>query len=749
MAAQRGAQTSSTDWRADLARPVAAIHPVTHENHGDARVDPYYWLRERDNPAVVAYLEAENAYTEAMLGHTEALQDTLFEEMKGRIKETDESAPVAHGDYFYYSREEEGKQYRIYCRKRREGRHGPLLERGASSLDAAEQVLIDLNAEAEGHDYLRMGNYAVSPDHSLLAFALDTNGSETYTLRVKDLESGALLPDRIESTYYGLEWGNDNRTLYYTTLDQAQRPYKLHRHRLGDAASAVVYHEEDERFFLRIYKAKSERYIFLALESAVTSEVYAIDADDPDAQLQLLQPRVQDMEYFVTHHQYASGRERFLILTNWEAENFRLMAAPVDAPSRENWRELLPQREDVKVDRVEPFQDFLVVWERESGLTHISIHDLRDGAFFAEPVSAAERGAAPASYRVEQLEPVYTVSSGQNPEFTSHTLRYHYTSLVSPPTVFDYDMTERTRAVRKQDEVKGYDPAAYRSERIWATAPDGVRVPISLVYAAERKRDGQSPCLLIGYGSYGLSYDPSFSSNHVSLLQRGFVVAFAHVRGGGEMGRQWKEDGKYLKKKNTFTDFIACAECLVAGQYTAPQHLVISGRSAGGLLMGAVTNMRPDLFAGVVAGVPFVDVVNTMLDATIPLTVIEWEEWGNPNDPEFYHYMKSYSPYENVGSKDYPAILATAGLNDPRVQYWEPAKWVAKLRTRKTDDNPLLLKTEMGAGHFSKSGRYDYLKEIAFEYAFILDVVGISTAIPAHDCGATAAEPSNLRSGDL
>ena len=707
MAAKAGVY--AVEREAEQAPPLAAVHPATHQNHGDACVDNYQWLRERDNPAVLAYLEAENNYTEAMLAHTEALQDSLFAEMKSRIKETDESAPVAHGGYFYYYREERGKQYRIYCRKK-------------GSLDAAEQVLIDLNAEAEGHDYLRMGNFALSPDHALLAFGLDSDGSETYTLRVKDLTSGELLPDQIENTYYGLEWGNDNRTLYYTTLDPAQRPYKLHRHRLGSAASddETVYHEEDERFFLGLYKAKSERYIFFALGSAVTSEVHAIDANDPDGQPVVVQPRVQDVEYFVSHHKDRSGQERFLILTNWEAENFRVMAAPVDAPARENWQELIPHSGAVMLDRIEPFQDFLAVWEREGGLTHIKIYDLRDGAFL--------QGRASASHRVEQMEPVYTVSAGQNPEFSSQFLRYHYTSLVSPPTDFDYDMVGRTRTLRKQDEVKGYEPTAYTSERIWAIAPDGVQVPISLVHAADLERDGQTPCLLIGYGSYGISYDPSFSSNLVSLLQRGFVVAYAHIRGGGEMGRQWKEDGKYLKKKNTFTDFIACAEILVARRYTSPQRLVISGRSAGGLLMGAVTNMRPDLFAGVVAGVPFVDVVNTMLDASIPLTVIEWEEWGNPADPEFYRYMKSYSPYDNVLAKDYPAILATAGLNDPRVQYWEPAKWVAKLRTCKTDDNPLLLKTEMGAGHFSKSGRYDYLEEVAFEYAFILDTVGTNVS---------------------
>ncbi len=695
--------------KADVTPPVAQERPVIHQNHGDERLDPYYWLRERDDPAVLAYLEAENSYTAAMLAHTEPLQGTLYDEMKSRIKETDESVPVARGGYYYYYREEKGKQYRIYCRKKR-------------SLDAAEQVLLDLNAEAKGHDFLHMGNFAVSPDHSLLAFALDTDGSETYTLRIKDLANGGLLPDRIENTYYGLEWGNNNRTLYYTTLDPAQRPHKLHRHRLGEAPTEdeIVYHEEDERFFLRLYKARSERYIFLALGSAVTSEVHAIDANASDSQPILVQPRVQDVEYYVTHHRDRSGQERFLILTNWEAENFRVMTAPVRTTTRENWQELIPHSAEIMLDRIEPFQDFLVVWEREHGLAQINIYDLRDGDFLS--------GRPSASHRLQQQEPVYSVSHGQNPEFSSRTLRFHYTSLVSPPTVFDYDMHDRTRVLRKQDEVKGYDQAAYSSERIWSVAPDGVRVPVSLVYPVGAKRDGGNLCLLIGYGSYGISYDPSFSSNHVSLLQRGFVVAYAHIRGGGEMGRQWKEDGKYLKKKNTFTDFIACAEALIARQYTSPQRLVISGRSAGGLLMGAVANMRPDLFAGVVAGVPFVDVVNTMLDPTIPLTVIEWEEWGNPADAEFYHYIKSYSPYDNVEAKPYPAILATAGLNDPRVQYWEPAKWVARLRMCKTDDNPLLLKTEMGAGHFSKSGRYNYLEEIALEYAFILDTLDADTS---------------------
>jgi len=585
-------------------------------------------------------------------------------------------------------------------------------------------ALLDVNVLAEGHEFFAVGRIAVSSGQDLLAYTEDAQGRRIYTIRFKNLATGETLSDAIPEVTSNITWANDNRTLYYTTLDPALRPYKLHRHRLGDAPSddEVVYHEEDERFFLRLYKAKSEGYVFFALGSAVTTEVYAIDAEDPAGQPRLIQPRVQDMEYFVTHHRNGSGEERFLILTNWEAENFRVMSTPVDSPAREEWQELIPHSPEVMLDHIEPFQDFLVVWERESGLTQIRIQDLRTGAFFA--------GKDSPSHRVEQLEPVYTVFHGQNPEFASQVLRYRYTSLVSPPTVFDYEMESRDRMLCKQDEVHGYDPGAFTTERIWAAAPDGVRVPISLVSPADVRKDSQNPCLLIGYGSYGMSYDPSFSSNLVSLLQRGFVVAYAHIRGGGEMGRQWKEDGKYLKKKNTFSDFIACAETIIDRGYTSPSRLVISGRSAGGLLMGAVTNMRPDLFAGVVAGVPFVDVVNTMLDASIPLTVIEWEEWGNPADPEYYRYMMSYSPYDNVEAKAYPAILATAGLNDPRVQYWEPAKWVAKLRVCKTDKNSLLLKTEMGAGHFSKSGRYDYLEEVALEYAFILDTTG---SVPLSD----------------
>ena len=676
--------------------PIASTKPVEFVNHGDRRVDPYYWLRERESPEMLAYLEAENAYTSASMAHTEALQKELFAEMKGRIKETDESVPVEKGGYFYYRRTEEGKQYAIYCRK-------------AGSLDAPEEVLVDLNVEAEGKGYMRLGNFSVSPNQRLLAYALDDNGSENYTLRVKNLETGELLPDEVTKTYYGLEWGNDNATLYYTILDPAMRPYKLFRHRLGSDVSSdeLIFHEPDEGYFLSVGKTKTERFLTVHLGSAVTDEVHLIDADDPNARPVVVQPRIHQMEYSVEHHRDGAGSEKLYITTNWEAENFRVMTAPVDAPGQANWQEFIPHRPAVKVDRVEAFLDFLVVYEREAGLRQIRVQDAQSGAY----------------HRIEQPEPVYTIGGGENPNYESRTFRYGYTSLVSPPTVFDYAMDTRQREMKKQDEVKGYNPDDYRAERVWATAADGVQVPVSLVYPKGIALDGSNPTLLYGYGSYGVSIDPSFNSSRVSLLQRGFVFAIAHVRGGGEMGRAWKEDGKFFKKRNSFTDFIAATEHLIGAGYTRPEKLAATGRSAGGLLMGAVVNLRPDLFRAVIAGVPFVDVINTMLDASIPLTVGEWEEWGNPADPEYYAYMKSYSPYDNVAATAYPAILATAGLNDPRVQYWEPAKWVALLRTRKTDDNLLLLKTNMGAGHGGASGRYDYLEETAFEYAFLLDQV--------------------------
>ena len=676
--------------------PVAARRPTVLRAHGHERIDDWHWLRERDNPEVIAYLEEENAYTEAVTQHTEALRKVLFDEIVGRIQETDLSVPYRRGEYWYYSRTVEGLQYPIYCRK-----HG--------SLDSPEQVMLDENELAAGHDFFALGALSVSPDHRLLAYSTDPDGDEVYTLRVRDLATGEDLPDEIPGTYYGVEWAMDNATLFYTVLNDAKRPWRLYRHALGTGApdDVVVHQEDDEAFFVSVHRTKSDAFLLLNLHSMVTSEVRYLAAGDPDGAFTVLYPRRQGVEYDVDHH-----GDEFLVVTNDEAENFRLVAVPVAEPRIENGREVVPHRADVKLDSVDVFAGHFVFYERAQGLRRIRVMDL----------------SADDVHTIEQPEPVYTASPGTNVEFESRVLRFGYTSLVTPPSVFDYDMDARTRELMKQQPVLGgYDPVQYRSQRLWATAPDGVRVPVSLVAHVDTPQDGTAPLLLYGYGSYETSRDPTFSSLRLSLLDRGVVFAIAHVRGGGEMGRRWYEDGKLLRKRNTFTDFIACAEHLVAERYTSSDRLVIMGGSAGGLLVGAATNMRPDLFRAVVAEVPFVDCVTTILDETLPLTVIEWEEWGDPRDPEVYEYMLSYSPYDNVEAKDYPWMLVTAGLNDPRVSYWEPAKWVAKLRATKTDSNPLLLKTEMGAGHMGPSGRYDAWKHDAFIYAFVLDAVGITS----------------------
>ncbi len=673
--------------------PAAPRIPHATTVHGDTLTDNYHWLRNRDDPKVIEYLQAENEYTKASMAHTVPLQTRLYEEMKGRIKETDLTVPVKIDDYYYYTRTFEGKQYRVHCRKR-------------GGLDAAEEILLDQNELAQGKAYFRVGVYSVSPSHRLLAYSTDTAGSETYTLRIKDLESGKLLVEEIPNTYYSFAWANDDRTLFYSTLDSAKRPYKIFRHVLGTNPSTdqLIYHEPDEKFHVGVSKTRSRRFILLSANSMVTHEVRYLDADRPTGEFKIIHPRQQGMEYGVEHH-----GEHFYIVTNDGAKNFKLMKTPTAKPTKENWTEVLAHRPTVKIDDVDAFQDHLVIYEREAGLRKMRVRSLADGQEFYPPFP----------------EPVYTFSAMDNEEFATSLVRFNYTSLITPPSVFDYDMKTRTRELKKQDEVLGgYDPSRYQSERLLATAADGTTVPISIVYKKGMVRNGDNPTLLYGYGSYGASMDPRFSSNRLSLIDRGFVYAIAHIRGGGEMGRPWYEDGKLLNKKHTFTDFIACAEHLIAQRYTSPARLAIQGGSAGGLLMGAVTNMRPDLFKVVVAQVPFVDVINTMLDASIPLTVIEYEEWGNPNDPAYYAYMLSYSPYDNVVAKEYPNILITSGLNDPRVAYWEPAKWTAKLRAAKTDRNRLLMRTNMGAGHAGASGRYDYLKEIAFDYAFILDTMG-------------------------
>ncbi|HYL78769.1 MAG TPA: S9 family peptidase [Bryobacteraceae bacterium] len=668
--------------------PAAKVVPHEITVHGDTRIDNYFWLRERSDPDVIAYLETENRYTAELMAPAKALQETLYKEILGRIQETDLTVPVKRDDYFYYSRTEEGQAYAIYCRKHQ-------------SLDHPEQVLLDANELARDRKYFRLGNFAVSPDHRLLAYSTDLEGDEAYTIFVKDLATGELLPDRIRNTYYTLEWANDNRTFFYTVLDAARRPYQVFRHELG-GGDALAYQEDDARFALGLTKTRSNRFVFIELSSPLTSEVRYLDAERPLGEFQVMLPRQQGVEYDASHH-----GEHFYIRTNLEAKNFRLMRTPAANPSRENWEEAIPARAAVTIESVDSFEDFLAVYERERGLEKIAIHD-RTGAL---------------SHYIDFPEPVYTVGATGNAEYKTSTLRFHYTSLVTPVSVFDYNMETRERELKKQYAVLGgYDASQYQSERTFAAAPDGVQVPISLVYKKGFERDGASPLLLYGYGAYGHSIDPTFSSDRLSLLDRGFAFAIAHIRGGAEMGEEWHDQGKLLAKKNTFTDFIACAERLIAGHYTASDRLAIMGGSAGGLLLGTVLNMRPELFHAAVAKVPFVDVLNTILDPTLPLTIAEYEEWGNPADKQYYDYIRSYSPYDNVWPQAYPAMLVTAGLNDPRVSYWEPAKWVAKLRAQKTDDRLLLLKTNMGSGHFGPSGRYEGIKETAFDYAFLITV---------------------------
>ncbi len=675
--------------------PVAERMPHVTKNHGREIPDDYFWLREREDAKVHAYLKAENDYTDAVMKPAEPLRETLYKEMLARIKETDLSVPERKGPYWYYTRTEEGKQYRIRCRKK-------------GSVEAPEEILIDENALADGHSYFDLGAYAISPDHSILAYSTDLEGNERYTLVFKDLKTGEHLPDRIADTY-SVEWGNDNRTVFYTSLDPAHRPDRLYRHVLGTdpGRDDLLHREDDDRFFLNIYKTKNDRYVMLHLGSAVTSEIRYLDAAVPSGRLRTIHPRQQGMEYSVEH-----WGDSFFIRTNDAAVNFRLMRAPVGDPSRKNWIEVVPHRREVYLESMEVFARHMALTERVEGLRTVRILEL----------------PGMADHRVDFPEPVYTVRVSGNPEFDTDLLRFTYESMVTPNSVFDYDMKTRERELKKEEEILGgYDRTAYRSERIFAVAKDGTRVPMSLVYRAGMKRDGKNPLVLYGYGAYSASIEPRFSSSRLGLLDRGFIYAIAHVRGGGELGRPWYEDGKLLNKRNTFTDFIACAEHLIAEDYTSRDQLAIRGASAGGLLIGAVVNMRPDLFRVVVANVPFVDVINTMLDASIPLTAIEWEEWGDPRVPEYYEYMRSYSPYDNVEAKDYPDMLITAGLNDPRVQYWEPAKWTARLRAKKTGGNVLLLKTNMDAGHAGASGRYDALKELAFEYAFILNRLGIDS----------------------
>jgi oligopeptidase B len=714
---------------------MAERRPVTLEAHGDVRTDDWYWLRDKDDPAVIAHLEAENEYTTAVMAATVPLQETLYAEMVARIQETDLSVPVRKGPWWYYSRSVEGSSYGIHCR------------RPADGPDDTEQVLLDENTLAEGHDYFALGCFSISPDHRWLVYSTDTSGGERHTMRFCDLSSGVESDESIEDTSHGAAWANDNATVFYVRVDEAMRPFQLWRHEVGTdpAGDVLVLEEVDDHFYLGVGRTRDDRFVLCGLDSKVTSEVWVLDADDPTGAFTVIEPRRHGIEYSVDHDRGDpdTGRAaRFLIVTNDDAEDFRLMEAPEDAPGRGAWNELIPLRTGVRLDGVDPFARHLAVFEREGGETRMRVIEHATGI----------------DTPVHQPESPSTVWGEANPEYDTTVLRYGYTSLATPRSVYDLDLVDGGLTLLKRQPVRGeFDLARYRTTREWATAPGGTRVPISLVYrrdlveAPGRAADGGSrpsggsPCLLYGYGSYEASMDPVFSSLRLSLLDRGFVFAIAHVRGGGELGRHWYEDGKLEAKPNTFSDFVACAHHLVDGGWASTEHLVARGGSAGGLLMGAVANLAPGLFRAIVAEVPFVDCLTTILDETLPLTVMEWEEWGNPVvDPSIYAVMKSYSPYDNVASTDtggrpvrYPDILATAGLTDPRVGFWEPAKWVARLRAA-NPENRVLLKTEMGAGHGGPSGRYDAWKDEAFVYAFVLEALGMADSRPVPYPAVTA-----------
>lgn len=678
----------------NLTPPIAKVSPHEFEHLGKTYTDNYRWLQNKDDPEVIAYLEAENAYAKANLQHTDAFQESLFEELKGRIKEDDSTVPEKRGEYYYYSRVASGQQYRIFCRKHQ-------------SLEAEEEIILDENLLAEQSDYCRVNSFVPSPDNTLLAYSVDTTGAFVYTLYVKDLRTGEILTDGIADVAWTIAWASDNQTVFYTLFDDAHRPYKLFRHRVGDVNSDVeVYHETDDAYNIYVERTRSGQYLLMTMQSSTTTEVHYLSADNPTEQFEVVHPRQHWMEYFVYHH-----GARFLIRTNEDAENFKLMQAPIDHPTKDNWTPLLDHREDVLIEEVDTFQDYLVIYERQGGLQQIRIsppNDIRQEIYVDFP------------------EPVYTFNRTANPEFMTDTLRFYYSSLVTPNSTIDYGMNNGAWEVKKQQEIpSGYDASLYESARIHATAPDGTQVPISLVYRKGISLNGENPLLLYGYGSYGISMDPNFNTSRLSLIDRGFVYAIAHIRGGSEMGRSWYENGRLMHKKNTFTDFIACAEHLIEEKYTSAEHLAIMGGSAGGLLVSAVANMRPELFKAVASIVPFTNVITAMLMPELPLTVIEWEQWGNPENQEAFDYMLSYSPYENIEAKDYPHLYVKAGLNDLQVPYWDPAKYVARLRTQKTDDNRLLFVTNMGAGHHGASGRYDYLREVAEQYAFILDALGL------------------------
>jgi oligopeptidase B len=678
----------------NISAPIAKRDPKILVTHGDQRIDDYFWLKEREDPEVLAYLNAENAYTEAVMANTKEFRETLYTEMVARFKQDDQSVPYFENGYWYQNRFEEGGEYPFHTRKK-------------GTQDAAEEIILNVPEMAKPHSYFAIGSKSVSFDNRYLAFGEDTVSRRIYTIKLRDLETGEFLADEIPNTTGAAVWAKDNQHFFYTAKDpQTLRGYKIFRHKLGTSAETdvEVFHEADETFDVGVGISKSKKFIVIASQQTITGEYLYLDATTPEAAFKIFAPRVRGLEYDIDHF-----GDRFYIRTNLDAKNFRLMYCGEEQTTQEHWQELIPHRADVLFENMEFFKDYYVISERKAGITQLWIRTW----------------SGQNEHYIPFEEEAYLAYVGINPESDTELLRIGYQSLTTPNSTFDYNMRTKEFALLKEEPVLGgFNKENYRSERVFVTARDGAQVPVSIVYHRDFVKDGKQPLLLYAYGSYGYSMEPYFSSARLSLLNRGFAYAIAHIRGGEEMGRHWYDTGKLLEKKNTFHDFIDCAEWLIANHYTYSGNLYAMGGSAGGLLMGAVVNFRPDLWKAIVASVPFVDVVTTMLDDTIPLTTFEYDEWGNPNEEEYYHYMKSYSPYDNVEAKDYPAMLVTTGLHDSQVQYWEPAKWVSKLRLLKTDQNPLLLHTNMEAGHGGASGRFARLKETAREWAFVLDLAG-------------------------
>lgn len=686
--------TNAQQMTEKIKAPLAKIIPTTLEKHGDIRIDNYFWLNDRENPEVIEYLNKENDYYNTVTADSKEFQKELFKEMKSRIKEDDESVPYLYKGYYYITRFEKGNDYPIYSRKK-------------GSLDAKEEIMFNCNEMAKGQKYFQLSGISISMNNQYATFALDTVGRRIYNLQVKDLATGKILSDKILNTSGNSTWANDNKTIFYTKQDpKTLRSDKVYKHKLGTDASndELVYFEEDDTFNVSVSKEKSRKYIVIEASSTLTTESRILLADDPDSQFKIFQKRVRGVEYSISHY-----GDSFYVLTNMDkAINFKLMKTPETKTSKENWTDIIPHRKDVLIEDIEIFKEYLVVSERSNGLNKIHIKSWNGKGEYYLPFESE----------------TYTAYTSTNVDFDTEILRYGYQSLATPSSVIDFNMKTKTKEIKKEQQVLGgqFDKDNYIEERIWATAVDGTKVPISMVYRKELKKDGKNPLLLYAYGSYGISIDPYFSSTRLSLLDRGFIFAIAHIRGGEDLGRQWYEDGKLLKKKNTFTDFIDCSKFVIKQKYTSPKHLYAEGGSAGGLLMGAIVNMAPELYNGVIAQVPFVDVMTTMLDDSIPLTTGEYDEWGNPNVKKYYDYMRSYSPYDNVKAQGYPNMYVSTGLHDSQVQYWEPAKWVAKLRVTKTNDNLLFLNTNMDAGHGGASGRFEALKELAKEFSFLVDL---------------------------